>query len=135
MSLKQKMFSNMKPIILCVIGVLGLLTKASAQEIMQFTFIGSVGGTHDTVILTSTKDLKMKDVEVRYMDQRTFETLKAYILRNWLEKRGKVAPPKNGTTDSFDAHRDIEVTGVNSTPLYFSKAAYFEIFYRPSRIS
>jgi hypothetical protein len=118
----------MKPIILSLIGVIGLLTNATAQETMQFTFIGNAAGKHDSLILTSAKDMNMNDVEVLHVDQRIFDTLKIYILRNWLKKRGNVAPPKNGTTDSLNVPSDIKVTGVDSMPLYFNKDAYFELF-------
>jgi hypothetical protein len=120
----------MKPIILPLIGVLGLmLTNATAQETMQFAFIGNTGGNHESLIITSAKDLKMNDVEVLLVDQRTFDTLKTYILRNYREKGGNVASPKNGSTDSLSAQSDIKVTGVDSMPLYFKKYAFSELVY------
>lgn len=72
------------------------MNNATAQETMQFAFIGNAGGNHESVVITTAKDLKMNDVEIQHMDQRTFDTLKSYILRNCGEKKGNVAPPKNG---------------------------------------
>ncbi len=121
--------NNMKTIILSLIGVIGLLTHATAQETMQFTFIGNAGGNHESLIITSAKDFKMNDVEVLQMDQRTLDTLKIYILRNYREKGGNVALPKNGSTDSLSAQSDIKVTGVDSMPLYFKKYTFSELVF------
>jgi hypothetical protein len=123
----------MKPIILCLIGLIGLMNSATAQETMQFTFIGNAGGNHESVVITTAKGLKMNDVEILHMGQRTFDTLKAYILHSYREKKGNVAPPKNGTTDSLSAQSDIKVTGVDSTPLYFSKGAFSELVFSAMR--
>jgi hypothetical protein len=124
----------MKSIILSLIGVIGLLlSHAAAQENMQFTFIGNVGGNHESVIITSAKDLKMNDVEVLHMDQRTLDTLRTYILRNCTEKGSNDAPQKNGTTDTLNAHGNIKVTGVDSIPLYFNKDAYSELIFSAMR--
>ncbi len=119
----------MKSIILSLIGVIGLLTNATAQETMQFTFIGTLGGNHESVVTTSAKDLKMNDVEILHLDQKSFDTLKIYILSNYREKRGNVASAKNGTADSLSAHSDIKVTGVDSIPLYFEKYAFSELVF------
>lgn len=96
---------------------------------MQFKFIGNAGGNHESLIITSEKNLKMNDVEILHLDQKSFDTLKIYILRNSFEQRGKVASPKNRTTDSLSAQSDIKVTGVDSIPLYFKKYAFSELVF------
>jgi hypothetical protein len=123
----------MKPIILCLIGVIGLLTKATAQETMQFTFIGNASGNHESVVITTAKGLKMNDVEILLVDQRTLDSIKSYILRYYIEKGGTIAPTKNGTTGSSNPPSDIKVAGVDSTPLYFSKGAFSELVFSAMR--
>jgi hypothetical protein len=124
----------MKLTILSLIEVVGLIfTNAAAQETMQFTFIGNAGGTHESVIITSVKDLKMNDVEELLVDQRILDTLKSCILRYYIEKRGNVAPTKNGTIDSLNPLSDIKVTGVDSIPLYFNKEAFSELVFSAMR--
>ena len=61
----------MKTIILSLIGLIGLMSNAIAQETMQFTYIGNAGGNHESVVITTVKDLKMNDVEILLVDQRT----------------------------------------------------------------
>jgi hypothetical protein len=100
---------------------------------MQFTFIGNAGGNHESVIITSAKGLKMNDVEILLVDQRTLDTIKSYILRYYIEKSGNVAPTKNGTTDTLNLLSDIKVTGVDSIPLYFNKDAFSELVYSAMR--
>jgi hypothetical protein len=126
-------FSNMKTVIMCLIGLIELMNSATAQETMQFTFIGTVGGNDESVVLTSAKDLKINDAEVLQMDQRTLDTLKIYILRNYLARRGNADFPKKGITDSVNAVSDIKVTGVDSIPLYFKKDTFTELVFSTMR--
>ncbi len=132
-SIFSRYFTNMKPIILCLIGLIGLMNSATAQETMQFTFIGLVGGNHESVVITSAKDFKMNNVEVLQMDQRTLDTLKIYILRNYMARRCNAAPPKKGITDSVNAVSDIKVTGVDSIPLYFNRDTFTELVFSTMR--
>jgi hypothetical protein len=123
----------MKTIILSLIGLMELMNNATAQETMQFTFIGNAGGNHESVVLTSVKDLEMNDVEILLMDHRALDTLRTYILRNYIERKSGVAPPIKTATDSLDALADIKVTGVDLKPLYFSKDAFSELVYLAMR--
>ena len=95
---------------------------------MQFTFIGNAGGNHESLIVTSAKNSQTNEAEILHLDQKSLDTLKSYILRNSFEQRGKFTS-KKATTDSLYAHRDIEVLGVDSIPLYFEKDAFSELVF------
>ena len=118
----------MKATIFSLIAIIGLiLPSASAQQTMQFTFIGNAGGTHDSIIITSVEEFRMKDVEVEHMDYQTVDTLRTYILRNYGKRSSSGTPQKNTMTARLSAHTDIKVTGVDSTPLYFSMDEFSEL--------
>src|SRR5579872_203579 len=110
----------MKAILLSVIETVGLIfMNASAQDTIQFTFIGKVGGDPDTVIITSVKEFKMEGIQVVHIGDRTLDSLKTYILWNYRGRKDRVASPNNTTADTLDSVREIKITGIYSMPLYF----------------
>lgn len=99
----------------------GLMVRhAAAQEKMEFTFIGNAGGSHESVVMTSAKGLKMKNAEILCLDQRRIDTLRNYILRDYREKGGNVPG-------------DVRVAGVGSKLMYFSKGSFSELVFSAIR--
>jgi hypothetical protein len=62
----------MKPIILPRIGLIGLMNGATDQEIIRFTFIGNAGGNHESVVVTTANDFKMKGVQCKLMGEKRY---------------------------------------------------------------
>jgi hypothetical protein len=124
----MKLIILLLPVLLC-----GFINIAIGQHNIQFIYIGGYSGNDQSVVLTSVKDLKMNDVEILLIDHRTLDTLRAYILRNYMEWRTRVAPPINTTTDTLNALGGIKVIGVDLNPLYFSKDAFSELVFSAMR--
>ncbi|HEV2478065.1 MAG TPA: hypothetical protein VGS79_00310 [Puia sp.] len=123
----------MKAILFFLIAVGLMSANASAQEIMQFTFIGNAGGSPDSIIVTSVQEFKMNGVEVVHMDNRIVDSLRRYILQKYSEGRSGVASAKDTVNETLNALTYIKVTGVDSMPLYFSKKAFSDLVFSAMR--
>lgn len=119
----------MKAIFFFLIGIGLMSTNASAQEVMQFNFIGNVGGSPDSIIITSVQEFKMNGVEVVQMDNGIVDSLRRYILQKYSEGRSSVAPTKTTVTDTLKGRTYIKVTGVDSMPLYITKDAFSKLVF------
>ena len=111
----------MKWILLFLVGMTGLMVRhAAAQGKMEFTFLGNEGGNHESVVMTSAKDLKWKNAEILCLDQRRLDSLRNYILRVYREYGGNVPG-------------DVRVTGVGSKLMYFDKDSFSELVFSSIR--
>ena len=118
-----------------------MLTKLVAQESIQFSFIGKVGGKyeslfaerHESIVITTGENWRKSDTEMVPMDRRAFDTLKSCLLHKYAESKRSSNPQNNIESDSLKSSADIKVTGIDSEPWYFSKGAFSELVRSCSR--
>jgi hypothetical protein len=126
----------MKLIILLFIVLLcGIPRIAEAQQSIQFIYIGSENGDHDSVLITTanpydehSKSLEGRLTKVYYIDQTSIDSLRSFITRIGFVTRSYSSKNKKKGIDALAQLDVYKIIGAAPYPLYVEGRNCYQFF-------
>jgi hypothetical protein len=124
----MKLKLSFLPLFLC-----GFIRIATGQQKIQFIYVGSEK-YYESIVITSghlPEDPEGKDLshkKIYYADQRSFDTLKAYILRSDFVNLSDVPISENGKIDTLKLLDAYKIIAADSDTLFIAGHNCFKLF-------
>jgi hypothetical protein len=108
------------PVLLC-----GFINISLGQQNIQFIYIGSTPDNYQDVLISSAtfqgdyiKGNDRRLTKIYYTNQRTLDSVKAYILRSSWVKRSDTSEREKSEVDTVKLIHAFKIVGVETYPLY-----------------